>query len=143
MIVGGKGTKGKCGKASAVWRQCGTYMSMKVSKASAQTVIQTQLQTVSQQTNQALWLIGATALGRSLHRGFPPDSIRTDCRLHNSDIRSNTDMIQIRPAFGGNIMAQIGITKSRPQFATVRYKVMDKAEKNKKPAWSGGRMSGK
>ena len=28
----------------------------------------------------------------------------------------------------GNIMAQIGITKSRPQFATVRYKVMDKAE---------------
>ena len=25
-------------------------------------------------------------------------------------------------------MAQIGITKSRPQFATVRYKVMDKAE---------------
>lgn len=37
-------------------------------------------------------------------------------------------MIQVRPAFGGNIMAQIGITKSRPQFATVRYKVMDKAE---------------
>ena len=35
---------------------------------------------------------------------------------------------QVRPAFGGNIMAQIGITKSRPQFATVRYKVMDKAE---------------
>ena len=42
-------------------------------------------------------------------------------------------MIQIRPAFGGNIMAQIGITKSRPQFATVRYKVMDKAEKVKNP----------
>ena len=30
-------------------------------------------------------------------------------------------------------MAQIGITKSRPQFATVRYKVMDKAEKVKDP----------
>ncbi len=30
-------------------------------------------------------------------------------------------------------MAQIGITKSRPQFATVRYKVMDKAEKVKNP----------
>ena len=30
-------------------------------------------------------------------------------------------------------MAQIGITKSRPQFATVRYKVMDKAEKVANP----------
>ncbi len=36
-------------------------------------------------------------------------------------------------AFGGNIMAQISITKSRPQFATVRYKVMDKAAKVENP----------
>ena len=79
-------------------------------------------------------LIGATALGRSL-------APRLSTRFHTGltadcttlDIRSNTDMIQIRPAFGGNIMAQIGITKSRPQFATVRYKVMDKAEKVKDP----------
>ena len=79
-------------------------------------------------------LIGATALGRSL-------APRLSTRFHTGltadcttlDIRSNTDMIQIRPAFGGNIMAQIGITKSRPQFATVRYKVMDKAEKIKNP----------
>ena len=28
-------------------------------------------------------------------------------------------------AFGGNIKAQISITKSRPQFATARYRVMD------------------
>lgn len=34
-----------------------------------------------------------------------------------------------RPAFGGNIMAQIGIKNSPPQFATVRYRVMDKAKK--------------
>ena len=33
--------------------------------------------------------------------------------------------MQIRPAFGGNIMAQIVTTNTRPQFATVRYKVMD------------------
>ncbi len=79
-------------------------------------------------------LIGATALGRSLaprlstrfHTG-----LTADCT--SLDIRPNTDMIQIRPAFGGNIMAQIGITKSRPQFATVRYKVMDKAEKVSDP----------
>lgn len=75
-------------------------------------------------------LIGATALGRSL-------APRLSTRFHTGltadcttlDIKENTDMIQIRPAFGGNIMAQIGITKSRPQFATVRYKVMDKAKK--------------
>ena len=79
-------------------------------------------------------LIGATALGRSLaprlstrfHTG-----LTADCT--SLDIRPNTDMIQIRPAFGGNIMAQIGITRSRPQFATVRYKVMDKAEKISDP----------
>ena len=79
-------------------------------------------------------LIGATALGRSLaprlstrfHTG-----LTADCT--SLDIRPNTDMIQIRPAFGGNIMAQIGIARSRPQFATVRYKVMDKAEKISDP----------
>ncbi len=79
-------------------------------------------------------LIGATALGRSLaprlstrfHTG-----LTADCT--SLDIKENTDMVQIRPAFGGNIMAQIGITKSRPQFATVRYKVMDKASKVENP----------
>lgn len=75
-------------------------------------------------------LIGATALGRSL-------APRLSTRFHTGltadcttlDIKPNTDMIQIRPAFGGNIMAQIAITKARPQFATVRYRIMDKAEK--------------
>lgn len=32
---------------------------------------------------------------------------------------------QERPAFGGNIMAQILTPNHRPQMATVRYKVMD------------------
>ncbi|MEI3167386.1 MAG: hypothetical protein V8S58_05180 [Lachnospiraceae bacterium] len=49
-------------------------------------------------------------------------------------MKSNTDLVQIRPAFGGNIMAQIVISESRPQFATVRYKVMDRAEKVEKPS---------
>ena len=79
-------------------------------------------------------LIGATALGRSLaprlstrfHTGLTADCTELD-------IRENTDMIQIRPAFGGNIMAQIGITRSRPQFATVRYRVMDRAPRVEKP----------
>lgn len=80
-------------------------------------------------------LIGATSLGRSLaprlatrfHTG-----LTADCTT--LDIMPNSDMIQIRPAFGGNIMAQILIEDSRPQFATVRYRVMDAAEKVSRPA---------
>ncbi len=79
-------------------------------------------------------LIGATSLGRSLaprlstryHTG-----LTADCTT--LDIQENTDMVQIRPAFGGNIMAQILIADSRPQFATVRYRVMDKAKKVDRP----------
>lgn len=79
-------------------------------------------------------LIGATALGRSLaprlstrfHTGLTADCTTLDIKL-------NTDMVQIRPAFGGNIMAQIAIKQSRPQFATVRYRVMDKAAKVDRP----------
>lgn len=79
-------------------------------------------------------LIGATALGRSL-------APRLSTRFHTGltadcttlDIKPNTDMVQIRPAFGGNVMAQIAIAKSRPQFATVRYRVMDKAKRVKHP----------
>ncbi len=80
-------------------------------------------------------LIGATPLGRSLaprlstrfHTG-----LTADCTI--LDIRDNTDMVQTRPAFGGNIMAQILITDARPQFATVRYKVMDPAQKVENPS---------
>ncbi len=71
-------------------------------------------------------LVGATSLGRSLaprlstrfHTGLTADCTRLE-------LRENTDLVQIRPAFGGNIMAQIITTNTRPQFATVRYKVMD------------------
>ncbi|MBQ9210949.1 MAG: electron transfer flavoprotein subunit alpha [Clostridia bacterium] len=71
-------------------------------------------------------LVGATALGRSLaprlstrfHTGLTADCTRLE-------LRENTDLVQIRPAFGGNIMAQIVTTNTRPQFATVRYKIMN------------------
>ncbi len=71
-------------------------------------------------------LVGATSLGRSLaprlstrfHTGLTADCTKLE-------LRENTDLVQIRPAFGGNIMAQIITTRTRPQFATVRYKVMD------------------
>ena len=53
--------------------------------------------------------------------------LTADCTV--LEMRENTDLVQIRPAFGGNIMAQILNTNHRPQFATVRYKVMDPAVK--------------
>ncbi len=79
-------------------------------------------------------LIGATPLGRSLaprlatrfHTGLTADCTKLE-------MKENTDLVQIRPAFGGNIMAQILISDSRPQFATVRYKVMDTAGKVDNP----------
>lgn len=79
-------------------------------------------------------LIGATTIGRSIaprlatrfHTG-----LTADCTT--LDIKPSTDLVQIRPAFGGNIMAQIAITRSRPQFATVRYRIMDTAQKVSNP----------
>lgn len=77
-------------------------------------------------------LVGATPVGRQL-------APRLAARLHTGltadctqlEINENTDLVQIRPAFGGNIMAQILTPNQRPQMATVRYKVMDAPERNK------------
>ena len=70
-------------------------------------------------------LVGATIIGRSLAPRIAArfrTGLTADCtRL---DIKGNSDLIQIRPAFGGNIMAQIITPNSRPQIATVRYKIM-------------------
>ncbi len=75
-------------------------------------------------------LVGATALGRSLAPACATrfrTGLTADCTV--LDMKENTDLVQIRPAFGGNIMAQIITTRTRPQFATVRYKVMDTASR--------------
>ena len=69
-------------------------------------------------------LVGATNLGRSLAPRVAArfgTGLTADCtRL---EMKPNTDLVQIRPAFGGNIMAQIVTPRHRPQFCTVRYKV--------------------
>lgn len=83
-----------------------------------------------QRSHPTVVLVGATVSGRSL---APRTAARfrtgltADCTV--LEMRENTDLVQIRPAFGGNIMAQILNTNHRPQFATVRYKVMDAAQK--------------
>ena len=76
-------------------------------------------------------LVGATNIGRSLaprvaarfHTGLTADCTKLE-------MKENTDLVQIRPAFGGNIMAQIVNPNNRPQFATVRYKVFSAPEKS-------------
>ncbi len=71
-------------------------------------------------------LMGATPVGRQLAPRLAArlkTGLTADCTI--LDINENTDLVQIRPAFGGNIMAQILTPNHRPQMATVRYKVMD------------------
>jgi Electron transfer flavoprotein, alpha subunit len=69
-------------------------------------------------------MVGATNLGRTLAPRVAArqrTGLTADCtRL---EMKENSDLVQIRPAFGGNIMAQIVTPKHRPQFCTVRYKV--------------------
>jgi electron transfer flavoprotein alpha subunit len=68
-------------------------------------------------------LFGGTTQGRSfaprvaarLRTGLTADCTRLD-------LKENGDLLQIRPAFGGNIMAKIHTPHHRPQLATIRYK---------------------
>ena len=74
-------------------------------------------------------LVGGTSLGRSLaprlstrfHTGLTADCTKLE-------MKSNTDLVQIRPAFGGNLMATIICPDHRPQMSTVRPGVMEKAQ---------------
>lgn len=78
-------------------------------------------------------LMGATPVGRQLAPRLAArlkTGLTADCTI--LDITEETDLVQIRPAFGGNIMAQILTPNHRPQMATVRYKVMDAPKRNEK-----------
>lgn len=75
-------------------------------------------------------LVGATTLGRSLAPRVAArfrTGLTADCTILK--IKPNTDLVQIRPAFGGNIMAQIVTERHRPQMCTVRAKVFDAPER--------------
>ncbi len=76
-------------------------------------------------------LVGATNLGRSLAPRVAARAgtgLTADCTVLK--MKENTDLVQIRPAFGGNIMAQIVTPNTRPQFCTVRYKIFSAPERN-------------
>lgn len=69
-------------------------------------------------------LLGATSVGRALASRVATrlqTGLTADCT--ELDIDSSRNLLQIRPAFGGNIIATIKCDDRRPQMATVRPKV--------------------
>lgn len=76
-------------------------------------------------------LVGGTTVGRSIAPRVAArfkTGLTADCTI--LDVQDNTDLDQIRPAFGGNIMAHIYTPHHRPQFATVRYKIFTALERS-------------
>jgi len=82
------------------------------------------------QLRPSVVLVGGTTNGRMVAPRCAArlkTGLTADCTF--LDIQPNGDLDQIRPAFGGNIMAHIRTTRHRPQFATVRYKIFEAAKK--------------
>ena len=80
-------------------------------------------------------LVGATNLGRQLAPRVAArcrTGLTADCTV--LEMKENTDLVQIRPAFGGNIMAQIITPHTRPQFCTARYKVFTEPKPSEIPS---------
>ncbi len=83
------------------------------------------LSDLAKQYKPSIMITGATAIGRSF---FPRVSIKleagltADCTAFEIDPETK-NLFQIRPAFGGNLMAKIMTPDRRPQMATARYKV--------------------
>ena len=78
-------------------------------------------------------LVGATNIGRQLAPRVAARrraGLTADCTV--LEMKENSDLVQIRPAFGGNIMAQIVSPDTRPQFCTVRYKVFNEPKAQEK-----------
>jgi len=85
--------------------------------------------------------MGATSIGRdlgprvssSLHSGLTADCTALEIGDY-TDVKTGTEykdlLYQIRPAFGGNIVATIVNPECRPQMATVREGVMKKEERD-------------
>ena len=87
-------------------------------------VFGTNLVSIIKDVKPSIFLVGATNLGKTI---VPYVSVKcetgmtADCT--SLEIDDNGNLIQIRPAFGGNIMAEILTENSRPQIATVREKI--------------------
>jgi len=87
--------------------------------------------TVIQNYKPAIFLIGATTIGRDLGPRLSArinTGLTADCtRL---EIGEEGELMMTRPAFGGNLMATIVCKDHRPQMSTVRPGVMQKADRD-------------
>ena len=75
-------------------------------------------------------LMGATHIGRSFASRVAAKiytGLTADCTALEIDTETR-NLMQTRPAFGGNIMATILTPRHRPQMATVRHKVFKEAK---------------
>jgi electron transfer flavoprotein alpha subunit len=80
--------------------------------------------------NPEIVLYGATTIGRSLAPTVAVmvnAGLTADCTQLDFDVE-NGNLLQTRPAFGGNIMATIICPNHRPQMATVRSNVFKKTK---------------
>lgn len=83
-----------------------------------------------QKVKPSIVLIGGTYEGRALAPRLAVHfrtGLTADCTLLERG--KEGELIQTRPAFGGNVMASILTPASRPQFATVRSGIMEAAKK--------------
>ncbi len=90
------------------------------------------LEDLVKEEKPSIFLIGATSIGRSLGPKVAAclaTGLTADCTSLDIDPETRL-LLQTRPAYGGNIMATIICTNTRPQIATVRYKVMKEAKKD-------------
>lgn len=83
---------------------------------------------LARQHRPEIFLMGASSRGRDLAGSVATDlhtGLTADCTgLDIDPVTGN--LIQTRPAFGGNIMAMITCPDHRPQMATVRHRVFEK-----------------
>ena len=95
------------------------------------------------ETQPQICLMGATVIGRdlgprvssALHSGLTADCTSLEIGLYEDKKNNKTYenlLYQIRPAFGGNIIATIVNPDNRPQMATVRQGVMQKLATGKR-----------
>ncbi|HLD28910.1 MAG TPA: electron transfer flavoprotein subunit alpha [bacterium] len=88
---------------------------------------------LAEEEKPAVFLFGATVIGRALAPRLAArigTGLTADCT--GLDIDSDScNLLQTRPAFGGNIMATITTRHHRPQMATVRHKVFAEAAQDR------------
>jgi electron transfer flavoprotein alpha subunit len=80
-----------------------------------------------------LVLIGSSDLGKNI-AGIVATNFKTGLTADCTDLRMDDkgNIIQIRPAFGGDVMCQILTENSRPQMATIRNNVYEAIKRSDK-----------